>query len=249
MPYPAASNETDPGHPLALALLFHDVPPPPVYQLPYSAAELNPAPGIKFWDDFGVQHAPAVQTPLQQAPVQQTPLQSVPESQSHPVPAVLQCLPVAQVLGQLPPHPLEPPHFPEQARVQQLPLPSQTMPLPQLVPKALLVLATHSDAPVEQEVAPFLHGLLGWHEVPAVQAMQLPLPLQTWLVPQVVPPVLLVVATHWDDPVEQEVAPFWHGLVGWHEVPAVQAPQVPLPSQTWLVPQVVPGALFVLATH
>jgi len=57
---PPLENATDPGHPLAVSLLFHDVPPIPVYQLPYSALLLNPAPGIKFWDDFGVQHAPSL---------------------------------------------------------------------------------------------------------------------------------------------------------------------------------------------
>jgi hypothetical protein len=78
MPYPSeVLNVTDPGHPLAVSLLFHNVPPEPVNQLPYSALLLKPAPGIKFELDFGVQHAPVVQTPLQQFALQQLPPQRV----------------------------------------------------------------------------------------------------------------------------------------------------------------------------
>jgi len=131
----------------------------------------------------------------------------------------------------------------------QLPLPLQTWLVPQTVPAPLLVLATHWDDPVEQDVVPFWQGLLGWQDVPAVQAPQFPLPSQTWLLPQFVPAPLAVVATHWSDPVEQDVVPFWQGLFGWQDVPVVQAAQFPLPSQTILVPQLVPPPLLVLATH
>jgi hypothetical protein len=121
--------------------------------------------------------------------------------------------------------------------------------LPQLVPAGWFPLATHWGDPVEQEVAPFWQGLLGWQDVPAVQVLQVPAPLQTMFVPQLVPADLLVLATHWDDPVEQDVVPFWQGLLGWQDVPAVQAVQFPLPSQTWLVPQLAPAGWFPLATQ
>ena len=115
--------------------------------------------------------------------------------------------------------------------------------VPQVVPAALLVLATHWDAPVEQEVAPFWHGLLGWHEVPAVQATQVALPLQTMLVPQLVPAGWLPFAVHCAVPVEQDNVPVWHGLLlGVHGLPSAQAPQAPL-LQTFPLPQSVPLAI------
>jgi hypothetical protein len=40
----------------------------------------------------------------------------------------------------------------------------------------------------------------------------------------------------------QTNAAVWHGLLDVQVVPAVQATQVPAPSQTWLAPQLVPGA-------
>jgi hypothetical protein len=41
--------------------------------------------------------------------------------------------------------------------------------LPQLVPFWMLDPALHSGVPVEQLIEPFLHGLLGVHEVPLTQ--------------------------------------------------------------------------------
>jgi len=134
-----------------------------------------------------------------------------------------------------------------------VPLPSQTWFVPQLVPAALLVLAsTHLLAPVAHDVVPFLQAL-GFvvHEVPAVQATQVPLPLQTMLVPQPVPAALLLPSTHVIAPVEHEVVPFLHAAFGLvvHEFPAVQATQMPLPLQTWLVPQLAPADLLPPSTQ
>jgi hypothetical protein len=131
----------------------------------------------------------------------------------------------------------------------QLALPLQTMLVPQLVPGDLAPLATHCEAPVAHEVAPFWQGSVGWHGVPAVQATQVPVLLQTWLLPQVVPVALVPLATHTDTPVAQDVAPVWQGLVGWHATPSAQLTQVPVLLQTMPEPQAVPAGWLPLATQ
>jgi hypothetical protein len=117
-------------------------------------------------------------------------------------------------------------------QAMQLPLLLQTWLVPQLVPAVLLVVALQTGVPVLQEIEPFWQGLVGWQLWPEVHEMQLALLLQTMLVPQLVPAVLLVVALQTGAPVAQEIEPFWQGFVGWHEVPVVQAPQLPRPSHT-----------------
>src|SRR5438477_2474060 len=81
---------------------------------------------------------------------------------------------------------------------------------------------------------------------PAVQAPQLPFPSQTMFVPQLTPPALLPPSMQVIAPVEQEVVPFLQmlGLVV-QALPAVQATQLPLPSHTRLLPQLVPADLLV----
>jgi hypothetical protein len=62
------------------------------------------------------------------------------------------------------------------------------------------------------------------------------------LVPHTVPLWTAVALAHVDVPVVQDVVPVMHTLPeGLHDVPVVQAPQLPLPSQTWLAPQGVPA--------
>ena len=39
----------------------------------------------------------------------------------------------------------------------------QVCPAPHAAPAPLFVVSTHIEAPVVQEVAPFLHGFAGWH--------------------------------------------------------------------------------------
>lgn len=121
-------NKANPeAHPSASSVL-QVTPPMPRYQLLRAAVVSNPAPGIKSRLDCGVQHllflqvCPAAEQAWPQPPqlagsllvFVQVPLQSVPEEQSQWVPALLHCLPVAQVLGQVLPHELSPPHFPVQ---------------------------------------------------------------------------------------------------------------------------------------
>jgi hypothetical protein len=76
------------------------------------------------------------------------------------------------------------------------------------------------------------------------------LPSQTWLVPQVSPPGWFAPSVHVWAPVLHEVMPVRQkvGLPLQFE-PAVQAEQTPAELQTWLAPQLVPGAFWVLSTQ
>jgi hypothetical protein len=128
----------------------------------------------------------------------------------------------------------------------QLPFPSQTMLVPQLVPPILLLPSAQVWAPVAQEVVPFLQTFgLVVQDMPAVQATQLPALLQTMLVPQLVPAILLLPSTQVGAPVAHEVVPFLQVLFGFvlQATPAAHATQVPEPLQTMLVPQLTPGDL------
>jgi hypothetical protein len=77
---------------------------------------------------------------------------------------------------------------------------------------------------------------------PAVQAPQVPEPLQTMFIPQVVPAAVLPPSTQVIAPVEHVVVPvlqlFGLPVHGW---PAVQATHEPVPLQTMFVPQLTPG--------
>jgi hypothetical protein len=118
---------------------------------------------------------------------------------------------------------------------------SQTMLVPHDVPFGTVPVELHTETPVEHEVTPVSHGLLGVHETPAEQALQVPLS-QTWLLPQVVPfETLVPVSVHAGTPVEHAVVPVWQTLVGVQAAPTVHALHDPL-SHTWLVPHVVPLA-------
>jgi hypothetical protein len=118
----------------------------------------------------------------------------------------------------------------------------QTLLVPHDVPSAALPEVTQTELPVEQDVTPVLHWLVGWQLRPAVQEMQEP-PLQTLLVPHDVPSVTFPVSVQTEVPLMQEVAPVLQTLVGWQPTLAVQLPQVPL-SHTLFVPQEVPLATF-----
>jgi hypothetical protein len=52
------------------------------------------------------------------------------------------------------------------------------------------------------------------------------------LVPQIVPLAALPLSVQTGAPLVQTIAAVWHGLVDGHWLPAVQATQVPAPSQT-----------------
>src|SRR5438477_487871 len=137
--------------------------------------------------------------------------------------------------------------FPVQAppamHATQLPAPLQTMLVPQPVPAVFGLPSTQVMAPVVQEVVPLLHGFeLPEQDVPAAQAMQPPAPLQTMLVPQLVPAVLGLPFAHVDMPVEHDAVPLKQtpGLPV-QLCPGVHMPQNPFPSQTWLDPQDAPA--------
>jgi hypothetical protein len=125
----------------------------------------------------------------------------------------------------------------------QPPEPLQTMLVPQLTPGDLLLPSTQAMTPVEHEVVPLRHGFeLPEQDVPAVQEMQPPAPLQTMLVPQLVPAVFGLPFAHVDMPVEHDAVPLKQtpGLPV-QLCPGVHMPQNPFPSQTWLDPQDVPA--------
>jgi hypothetical protein len=193
-----------------------------------------------------VQPVPAVQAP--QTP---EPLQTMFVPQLVPAPLLLPSTHViAPVVQDVVPFLHAAPGFVVQllpaVHVPQAPEPLQTMFVPQLVPAALLLPSTHVIAPVVQDVVPFRQAAFGFvvHVLPAVHAPQTPEPLQTMLVPQLVPAALLVPLMQVIKPVVQDVVPFLQtvGLVV-HAVPAVHAPHVPA-LQTRFVPHVVPFATF-----
>jgi hypothetical protein len=116
----------------------------------------------------------------------------------------------------------------------------------------LLPLSMQVCEPVMQDVVPFLHALFGLvvQALPAAQGTQAPEPLQTMLVPQLVPAVRLVPSMHVAVPEEQSLTPFLQRLgLPMQVLPAVQPTQAPLPSQTRLVPQLTPGDLLVSSTQ
>ena len=106
-------------------------------------------------------------------------------------------------------------------------------------------------APVVQDVVPFLHlfGLVV-HALPTVQATQVPVPLQTRSVPQLVPGALLLPSMQVVAPVEQDVVPFVQTFgLPLHDWPAVHDTQPPDPLQTMPEPQLVPADFAVPFTH
>src|SRR5260221_41973 len=89
----------------------------------------------------------------------------------------------------------------------------QAMPSLQPVRSGLLPPSMQVCAPVTQEVTPFLQTLgFEVQEPPAVQATQVPAPLQTMFVPQPVPAALLPASTQVWAPVAQDVVPVLQAL-------------------------------------
>jgi hypothetical protein len=123
---------------------------------------------------------------------------------------------------------------------------SHTRLVPQVVPTAFGVLSTQLVVPVVHDVTPFVQAECGLvvQATPAVHAPQKPLPSHTRLVPQLVPPALLLPSTQVDAPVAHDVSPLRQAVgLPLHVRLAVQAVHTPRPSHTWLVPQLVPGDL------
>src|SRR5262245_26958225 len=119
-------------------------------------------------------------------------------------------------------------------QAMQAPLPSHTMPFPQLVPADRLPKSRQTGAPVWQLMMPVLHAVgLVVQFAFGVQVPQLPLPSHTMLAPHVVPPALLVPSTQVIAPVAQEVTPFLHAFgLPVHGCPALHATHIPELLQT-----------------
>jgi len=137
------------------------------------------------------------------------------------------------------------------AQPMQLPPELHTRLVPQLVPADFWVPLTQVCAPVLHDVVPLKQTLgLVVQLCPAVHALQVPLPLQTWFVPQVTPADFGVPFTHVWLPVVHDVVPLKQvpGLVVqlWPEVHPMQLPE---PLHTWFVPQLVPAERGVPSTH
>lgn len=131
------------------------------------------------------------------------------------------------------------------AHVTHCPPPLHTWFKPQLTPAGLLAASTQVWAPVSQRVEP-TRQMPGF-EVQlkfGVQLTQLPVALQTRLVPQAVPAAFWVPFAQLVTPLVQAVTPVKQGfglpLQLW---PEVQLPQKPMPSHCWPAPQAVPIAL------
>src|SRR5436190_14802963 len=131
------------------------------------------------------------------------------------------------------------------------PLPSQTMPVPQPVPADRLPKSRQTGAPVWQLTIPVLHGVgLVMQFALAVQLPQVPLPSHTMLVPQPVPPGLLLPSAQVCAPVAQEVTPFRQALgLLVQDWPPVHATHAPFPSHTMPTPQLVPAVVFAPSVH
>ncbi len=126
----------------------------------------------------------------------------------------------------------------------QKPLPSQTWFEPQVSPPGWFAPSMQVCVPVVHEVMPLRHALgLPLQFEPAVQAVQTPAELHTWLAPQLVPAGVCVPSMQVCVPLAHEVVPAKHAELGLpeHACPAVHAAQMPDEVHTWLVPQLVPG--------
>jgi hypothetical protein len=90
----------------------------------------------------------------------------------------------------------------------QVPAPLQTKLGPQPVPGGLLAPSTQTGDPVVQIVVPFLQRFgLPLHAWPAAHAPQVPAPLQTWFVPQLVPAAFAAPLMHVALPVAHDATP------------------------------------------
>jgi hypothetical protein len=134
---------------------------------------------------------------------------------------------------------------PAQTPVVQTSVCVQLCPSLQPVPLGLFPPSTQVWTPVAQEVMPSLQALeLVVQAAPAVHATQAPELLHTMLVPQLLPAVFCVLFKQVMAPVVQLVMPVKQGFAFVvHAWLGVQEPQLPLPSQTMLVPQLVPPIL------
>jgi hypothetical protein len=105
----------------------------------------------------------------------------------------------------------------------QVPAASHT-PMEHAVPAGLLVVCTHTDAPVLHWVVPFLHSWPGTAQsTAALHARHAPLALHTWSTPQVLPGDCSMPRSTQLGPAAaaQSITPRWHGAAGgWHPASA-----------------------------
>jgi hypothetical protein len=126
----------------------------------------------------------------------------------------------------------------------QNPLPSHVGPPGHEVVLDLGDPSMQTDAPVSQDVMPLRQTAgLPVQVIPAVHGTQVPLPLQTWLVPQVDPAGVLPESRQTGAPVLQSMTPVLHGAPGFvlQALPASHVTQVPVPLHTMFEPQPVPA--------
>lgn len=125
----------------------------------------------------------------------------------------------------------------------QKPFASQTWVAPHDVPAAFAGPSTQLSTPVAQEETPSRQiEELVVQAADAVQATQAPAPLQTWLLPQLVPAPVFERSRQRAAPVEQSLTPLLQGKVGLavQGALATQAMHCPFPLQTRLEPQLTP---------
>jgi len=134
----------------------------------------------------------------------------------------------------------------------QKPLPSQFGPPGQVADGGLGAPSTHAEVPVTHDVTPSRQtdGLVV-HAVPAVQGTQVPVPLHTRFVPQVVPADVLPASRQRGAPIVQSTTPVLHGAPGFIEqaLPASHITHCPLPLHTMFEPQAVPALTLSPSTH
>jgi hypothetical protein len=114
---------------------------------------------------------------------------------------------------------------------------AHVVPLDSFVPVSVQVIIEP-----EQLMVPAWQGFAGVQVMPAVHGVQVP-SAQTMFVPQVVPLATFADSVQTAAPVSQLMVPVRQGLPEMGQViPAWHATQVPAPSQTLFVPQLVPAA-------
>lgn len=123
----------------------------------------------------------------------------------------------------------------------------QVWALPQEVPEALLVVATHTWVPVLHEYVPFLHGALGGvHCPPAAHVTHDPA-LQNIPFPQVLPSATLPPVVQTGAPVLHDTLTEWQG--GAVQFATEHGVQTPDELQTIAFPQFVPAGRFPLSVQ
>ncbi len=125
-----------------------------------------------------------------------------------------------------------------------MPDPSQARLVPQLVPAATGVgVAGHTGPPELHWIADWTHAPCGVQSSPAWQETHAPEPLQTRFEPQLVPAATgFAVAVHTGAPDPHWICDWVQSPCGVQSWPCTHETQVPEPSHTMPVPQLVPAA-------